>query len=119
MIVAPPNARIYLVEQHQLLDLGLDHRSSTEPGRRVHFVDNFLVEPGKTLLPGSKMCELPFFAFEPLADSRTTRDMALEGLKQCTGLTEITAVPVLHRCRAWGAVITHASGWRAVYVFHP
>ncbi|GAA5995462.1 ribonuclease Z [Rhodotorula paludigena] len=97
VIVAPPNARIYLVEQHQLFDLGLDHRSSTEPGRRVHFVDNFLVEPGKTLLPGSKM------------------DMALEGLKQCTGLTEITAVPVLHRCRAWGAVITHVSGWRTVF----
>lgn len=34
-------------------------------------------------------------------------------LKTRLGLT-VTAVPVKHRCRAWGAVVTHESGWRAV-----
>lgn len=52
-IVAPPNARTYLTEQHQLFDLGLDW-DRREPGREVRFLDNYLVEPGKTLSPGSK-----------------------------------------------------------------
>ncbi|GAA5875077.1 hypothetical protein JCM3774_003421 [Rhodotorula dairenensis] len=95
-IVAPPNARTYLSEQHQLFDLGLD-RDRREPGREVRFLDNYLVEPGKTLSPGSK-------AANSLAD-----------LMAITGLVEVTAVPVLHRCRAWGAVLTHQSGWRVAF----
>ncbi|BGP51089.1 hypothetical protein JCM10450v2_007018 [Rhodotorula kratochvilovae] len=95
-IVGPPNARVYLVEQQQLVDLGLSYRGS-EKGREVRFIDNYLVEPGKTLVPGSKMGD------------------ALDELKTIVGLTEVTAVPVLHRCRAWGAVITHSSGWRVVF----
>lgn len=51
--MAPPNARTYLTEQHQLFDLGLDW-DRREPGREVRFLDNYLVEPGKTLSPGSK-----------------------------------------------------------------
>ncbi|GAA5907088.1 hypothetical protein JCM8208_004509 [Rhodotorula glutinis] len=95
-IVAPPNARVYLFEQQQLIDLGLNYRG-TDKGREVRFVDNFLVEPGKQPSAGSKM------------------DVALGELKSIVGLTEVTAVPVLHRCRAWGAVITHSSGWRVVF----
>ncbi|GAA5984538.1 hypothetical protein JCM10908_003390 [Rhodotorula pacifica] len=95
-IVAPPNARTYLSEQHQLFDLGLDWDRS-EPGREVRFLDNYLVEPGKTLYPGSRAAR------------------SLSDLMATTGLIEVTAVPVLHRCRAWGAVITHNSGWRVVF----
>ncbi|GAA5921209.1 hypothetical protein JCM3775_004142 [Rhodotorula graminis] len=95
-IVAPPNARVYLFEQQQLVDLGLNYRGA-DKGREVRFVDNFLVEPGKAPSAGSKM------------------DVALADLKTVAGLTEVTAVPVLHRCRAWGAVITHSSGWRVVF----
>ncbi|GAA5820403.1 hypothetical protein JCM3770_002431 [Rhodotorula araucariae] len=95
-IVGPPNARVYLVEQQQLTDLGLNYRGS-EKGREVRFIDNYLVEPGKAIVPGSKMVD------------------ALDELKTTMGLTEVTAVPVLHRCRAWGAVITHSSGWRVVF----
>ncbi|BGP57816.1 hypothetical protein JCM8202v2_005463 [Rhodotorula sphaerocarpa] len=95
-IVAPPNARTYLSEQHQLFDLGLDF-DRDEPGRDVLFLDNYLVEPGKSLSPGSRAAK------------------SLSDLMATTGLVEVTAVPVLHRCRAWGAVLTHRSGWRVAF----
>ncbi|GAA5982370.1 hypothetical protein JCM5350_006161, partial [Sporobolomyces pararoseus] len=89
-IVAPFNARTYLFEQHQLLDLGLYSNN-------VRFIDNFLLEPGKQLQEGSRTIE-------------NYRD-----LLELLGLEAVAAVPVLHRCRAWGAVITHRSGWRVVF----
>ncbi|GAA5863071.1 hypothetical protein JCM8547_002788 [Rhodosporidiobolus lusitaniae] len=92
-IVCPPNARVYLFEQQQLFDLGLYERG----GRGVRFVENQLVEPGKTLNVGSPAAK------------------ALDDLKNRLGLNEVTAVPVLHRCRAWGVVIGHSSGWKVVF----
>lgn len=68
-IVAPPNARTYLSEQHQLFDLGLDF-DRDEPGRDVLFLDNYLVEPGKSLSPGSRACVpamLVFVSFDGLS----------------------------------------------------
>ncbi|BGP19471.1 hypothetical protein JCM10213_006291 [Rhodosporidiobolus nylandii] len=93
-IVCPPNARTYLFEQQQLFDLGLYERHS---GREVRFIDNPLLEPGKTLVEGSKA------------------DNTLNDLKTLLGLTEVTCVPVLHRCRAWGVVVSHTSGWKIVF----
>ncbi|GAA5944075.1 tRNase Z [Sporobolomyces koalae] len=90
-IVAPSNARIYVYEQHQLFDLGLDSKSD------VRFIDNHHLEPGKS----------------PLGNSRGER--AYTEVLKILGLETIVAVPVLHRCRAWGAVITHKSGWRIVF----
>ncbi|GAA6036325.1 hypothetical protein JCM8097_001668 [Rhodosporidiobolus ruineniae] len=93
-IVCPPNARTYLFEQQQLFDLGLYERDG---GKEVRFIDNPLLEPGKTLQTGSRAYN------------------TLEDLKTRLGLSEVTAVPVLHRCRAWGVVIGHSSGWKVVF----
>ncbi|GAA5821347.1 hypothetical protein JCM10212_000982 [Sporobolomyces blumeae] len=90
-IVAPPNARTYLVEQAQLFELGLAFDGD------VRFIDNFFLEPGKTLTEGSRA------------------STAYEAVLKQLDLEAILAVPVLHRCRAWGIVITHNSGWRAVF----
>ncbi|GAA6009767.1 hypothetical protein JCM10207_004185 [Rhodosporidiobolus poonsookiae] len=96
-IACPPNARTYLLEQHQLFDLGLSWRAGDELGREVRFLDNTLLEPGKILTPGSRAATV------------------LDDLTCLLELTEVTAVPVLHRCRAWGVVVTHASGWKVVF----
>ncbi|GAA6021489.1 hypothetical protein JCM11491_006513 [Sporobolomyces phaffii] len=88
-IVAPSNARMYLWEQQQLFDLGLDSRQDG-----VRFIDNFTLEPGKSLQEGSR---------------------AYDALLGSLGLASVVAVPVLHRCRAWGVVITHSDGWRVVF----
>ncbi|GAA5968545.1 hypothetical protein JCM11641_007673 [Rhodosporidiobolus odoratus] len=93
-IVCPPNARTYLFEQQQLFNLGLYERGS---GREVRFIDNPLLEPGKKLVEGSKA------------------DRTLNDLKALLSLAEVTAVPVLHRCRAWGVVVAHTSGWKVVF----
>ncbi|GAA5899823.1 tRNase Z [Sporobolomyces salmoneus] len=89
-IVAPSNARTYLFEQHQLFNLGFN-------SPKVRFLDNFLLEPGKSLREGSPQAE------------------NYRQLLELLGLEAVVAVPVLHRCRAWGIVITHRSGWRVVF----
>ncbi|BGP27122.1 3' tRNA processing endoribonuclease [Rhodotorula toruloides] len=89
-IVGPSSAIIYLREQDQLFDLGLEWEGS------IRFIDNYSVEPGRV----------------PYESSQA--ENAVDDLKTRLGLT-VTAVPVKHRCRAWGAVVTHDSGWRAVF----
>ncbi|GAA5824883.1 hypothetical protein JCM11251_005379 [Rhodosporidiobolus azoricus] len=100
-ILCPPNARTYLFEQQQLFDLGVYERGDAtaegKNGREVRFLDNFLVEPGKVVKEGSRAA------------------VNLSALKSLLGLTEVVAVPVLHRCRAWGLVATHSSGWKIVF----
>ncbi|GAA5867433.1 hypothetical protein JCM1840_002137 [Sporobolomyces johnsonii] len=96
-IICPPNARTYLLEQHQLFDLGLSYSPANPRGREIRFLDNYLLEPGK----------------EPSEGSRAAN--AYADLKERLGLSSIVAVPVLHRCRCWGAVIEHSSGWKAVF----
>ncbi|GAA5921129.1 hypothetical protein JCM1841_002430 [Sporobolomyces salmonicolor] len=96
-IVCPPNARTYLLEQHQLFDLGLSYSAANPVGREIRFIDNYMLEPGK----------------EPSEGSRAAN--AYADLKERLGLSSIVAVPVLHRCRCWGAVIEHSSGWKAVF----
>ncbi|GAA5914929.1 hypothetical protein JCM6882_008111 [Rhodosporidiobolus microsporus] len=95
-VLCPPNARLYLFEQQQLFDLGLYQRGEGN-GREVRFLDNSLVEPGKTVREGSR--------------AATT----LAALKSLLRLTDVVAVPVLHRCRAWGLAVTHESGWKVVF----
>jgi ribonuclease Z len=43
----------------------------------------------------------------------------LDELKERLGLKEVVTVPVLHRCRCWGLVLEHTSGWKIVYVPSP
>ncbi|BGP34813.1 hypothetical protein JCM10296v2_006637 [Rhodotorula toruloides] len=89
-IVGPASAIIHLREQDQLFDLGLEREGP------IRFIDNYSIEPGRSPYEGSQA------------------EAAFDDLKTRLGLT-ITAVPVKHRCRAWGAVVTHESGWRAVF----
>lgn len=35
-------------------------------------------------------------------------------LKALLGLKAVVTVPVLHRCRCWGFVLEHESGWKTV-----
>lgn len=61
----------------------------------------------------SKLADRPPF----LSLSRTSNRIdVINDLKSLLGLTEVLAVPVLHRCRCWGLVITHQSGWKAACV---
>ena len=78
-------------EQQELFDLGLGRGSDA-----VRFIDNHLVEPNRSI-------------------SRDDTRQAVDDLKALLGLTELVAVPVLHRCRAWGLVLAHASGWKTVF----
>ncbi|KAL8292590.1 hypothetical protein RQP46_001202 [Phenoliferia psychrophenolica] len=94
-IICPPGARMYLSEQQALFNLGLD--PSTRTGPPVHFVDTFAVEAGKTLSESDKRREV------------------MNDLYASLGLTSVVAVPVLHRCRCWGVVLEHASGWKVVF----
>ncbi|SCV69435.1 BQ2448_2455 [Microbotryum intermedium] len=93
LIVGPAGVRVYLKEQQELFDLGL-LASSLAP---VRFIDSTALEAGKSL------------------NGSDTRKSIMEGLYTSTGLRSVTTVPVLHRCRCWGVVITHTLGWRAVF----
>ncbi|KDE03913.1 hypothetical protein MVLG_05605 [Microbotryum lychnidis-dioicae p1A1 Lamole] len=93
VIVGPPGVRVYLKEQQELFDLGLSASSSAP----IRFIDSTALEAGKKL------------------NKSDARRSAVQDLYALTGLKSVTTVPVLHRCRCWGVVITHTSGWRAVF----
>ena len=38
----------------------------------------------------------------------------MKNLEDLLGLESIATVPVLHRCKCWGVVIVHKSGWKVV-----
>lgn len=43
----------------------------------------------------------------------------MDALYKLLDLKSVVAVPVLHRCRCWGVVIEHNSGWKAVCAAPP
>lgn len=94
MIVAPSNARLYLQEQQALFELGLHGR---EQDSDIFFIDSGALE----------------FSGRPLADT-DWRAHIVKDLYTRLGLKQVATVPVLHRCRCWGIVIEHTSGWKVV-----
>ncbi|KAI5476760.1 3' tRNA processing endoribonuclease [Pseudohyphozyma bogoriensis] len=95
IIVAPPSARTYIWEQQTLFDLGVSPSRRGKAGE-VNFIDNWVLERGKKF------------------DKDDNRLRGVKDVEETLGV-KITTVPVLHRCRCWGAVIDHKSGWRAVF----
>lgn len=86
---------MYLLEQQALFDIGLG-QATRGTKSEIHFVDCFPIEAGKEL-----------GVFDP-------RRKVLDELKSRLGLKEVVTVPVLHRCRCWGLVLEHSSGWKIV-----
>lgn len=60
---------------------------------------------------------LPCWSLSPVIYAlRLYRKAAMEEMYALLDLKSVMSVPVLHRCRCWGVVIEHNSGWKAVCV---
>ncbi|KAM0790962.1 hypothetical protein ACM66B_004267 [Microbotryomycetes sp. NB124-2] len=97
VIIGPPGVRVYLNEQQELFDLGLD-RGGGEPGQSVKFIDCSAIEFGGAPLP-----------------LENWRSEVMNELKTLLDLKQVATVPVQHRCRCWGIVVESNSGWKVSF----
>lgn len=105
---------MYLLEQQALFDIGLSPAMRGTSGE-IQFVDCYPIEAGKELGhfdPRYVLSLIP--VHDHWADEKDRRKV-LDELKERLGLKEVVTVPVLHRCRCWGLVLEHTSGWKIVY----
>lgn len=73
----------------------------------------------KRLLVVADACVVFLGFFRFLENSLTPRPHCREWLHQAMsacGLTSVVAVPVIHCYHSYGLVLTHADGWKLVYV---